>query len=520
MTNQVTFRFSGDAKPLQTSAKQAHQALTSITKTALPAGSAISGIGSSLTQAFSPANLASGPLAAAAAIGAVATIAKETVDVLLNASKAYFEDAKSVEKLDLALINNTKATDDQIHGIEKQIDSLSMLAAVQDDVLRSSYANIVAATKDSTASMRLLRIATDVSAGSGLGLEKVSKALTKAYMGNSSALQKMLPGVHAGKQGINDLADAYKGAASAVGDASPFERIKLAGENIQEALGTILAPLIEQFATWLTSEDFQTFLDSFIGFCKGVAAGIYSVLQPVIDTINVVTSPQFLGVLGAWAKQNPEKAGKAFTGMFGAMNSSKAPSWLTDVNAGLDKLRDKAGKIKGMKFKIGDAAEKAPEVAQRLKDAAKSIQESGKKFAQALNFSEYLNKDSGVFDASAFMEKFRGIVAAAKALPAKLKALRAAGASPEVLQQIVAMGPEQGLAVAQGFLSQSGSAAEYSKSLSTLNTLGQQSAAVGMTQQNTYEINVNKANMTAEEIIAAIQKYERKTGKKVNLVNG
>jgi hypothetical protein len=155
------------------------------------------------------------------------------------------------------------------------------------------------------------------------------------------------------------------------------------------------------------------------------------------------------------------------------------------------------------------------DIAKRIKDGAKNIADAGKKWASSLDITAGLNEDKTAFDASAFMEKMRAVVAAAKALPAKLRALRKAGASPEVLQQIVAMGPQEGLVAATGFLDNAGSVKEYSTSLQTLNKLGAQSQA-NAAGANTYAININKANMTAEEIIAAIQKYERKTGKKVN----
>ena len=124
-----------------------------------------------------------------------------------------------------------------------------------------------------------------------------------------------------------------------------------------------------------------------------------------------------------------------------------------------------------------------------------------------------MSEDKKFFNADNFMRKMRDIVSAAKALPAKLKALRAAGASPEMLQQVIAMGPQEGLAVAEGFI-RTGGAKEYSKSIATLSSLGQQSQA-NIAGQKTYTINVNKANMTADEIIAAIQRYEKQTGRRV-----
>jgi hypothetical protein len=285
-------------------------------------------------------------------------------------------------------------------------------------------------------------------------------------------------------------------------------------ENISETLGTVLAPLIQQFAEWLTSDDFQKFMDTVTESAIDMAISLSEAMQPIFDFMDFVGSSEFKSLLNMSEKFRPgTMPWDWFAPDKKAEESNDFVKKLTD---GLQGLREKLGGLKGFKFKPAEVIPKPEikEVAQRIKDAAKSIAESGKQFKDSLNFGEFLDKDTNVFDAKKFQEKFRGIVAAAKQLPSKLKALRKAGASPEVLQQVLAMGPEQGLAVANGFLANKGSAEEYSKSLNVLSMLGQKSAAQAGTS-NTYSINVNKANMSAEDIIAVIQKYERKTGKKV-----
>lgn len=505
MSSTVKVNLVGNASGLTSAANSASASLKGMASTALGGVPAFGKIGSAMMSAFSPENLKNGPGAAIAIGTAIIATYKEVFDTLIQSSEAYFKDAQSIRKLDVALINNTNATNEQIHGIERQIDKLQLLSTIQDDDLRQSYSNIVASTKDATKSMEILTIAADVSAGSGISLEKVSKAITRAYMGQGNALNKLLPGMGKGEAALTNLKNAYNGAAAAVGNASPFERIKVAGENIQEALGMVLAPLIEKFANWLTSDDFQGLMDAFINFCRTAAIAVYSIVKPAMDFFSQLTSPEFIA---------------AFKMIFGGLTSGATDTKNDTTDAfdgiigGLDELRSQLGKLKGMKFTIGDDPKKPAEIAQRIKDAAAKIKDSGKKFAEALNFSEYLNKDTGVFDAKGFMEKFQGIVRAARALPAKLRALRKAGASSEVLQQIVAMGPEQGLAVAQGFLSEAGSVKSYAASMKQLDVFGQQAMA-NASGQNNYTINVTKANMTAEEIIREIQKYERKTGKKV-----
>ncbi len=508
MTSNITFRFAGDAAPLKRASKDAQDSLSGIMKAGQPVTGSFGKIGSSLTEAFSPAKLTAGPVAAVAAMAAVAAAAKAVFDTLLEGSKAFFDDQKAIIKVDMALQNNTNLTYEQMKAVNAQIDSLSMLTAVQDDQLRQSYANLVTSTGDAEKSMQLLTLATDISAGSGLGLEKVSKALAKAYNGSDTALRKMIPGFEGGTEGIAKLQSQFEGMGAALGNVSPFERMAIAMDQVKEAFGTILAPLLVEFSTWLTSDDFQIFLTTFVEGMASMGKMLFEVMQPLLDVLDRLKDPAVMGVILAIPGMQ-----FLFHGEESLFGGKEGRSSIDDFTKS---ILDAAKGLKGLKINFEDMDEGKPlEIAQRIKDAAKQIADSGEKFKAAINFGEFIDKDTKIFDSAKFMEKFQGIIAAAKALPGKLKALRKAGASPEVLQQILAMGPEQGLAVAQGFLSNAGSAKEYSNSLNTLSMLGQKSAAQ-TASSNTYEINVNKANMTAEEIIAVIQKYERKTGKKVN----
>jgi hypothetical protein len=108
----------------------------------------------------------------------------------------------------------------------------------------------------------------------------------------------------------------------------------------------------------------------------------------------------------------------------------------------------------------------------------------------------------------------RRIVNAARGFAGNLAKLRKAGADESVIGEIVGMGPAQGNIVAKGLL-QSGRLKEYLNLRGSLYTTG---AQVGTEQalatNSTYEININKANVSAEEIIRAIRTLEKKSGRK------
>lgn len=479
----LNFRFIADTSSMKKGLSQSQNALNQF--------------GNKLKSSFSPANLL-GPIAAAASFTAIA-------DAIGTASKAYFEDQKSLKTLNNLIDNNTTATKAQKDALDASIQKMSLASAVADDDLRGAMSKLVVATKDVTKAQDLLQLALDVSAGTGKDLGTVSQALSKAYTGNFGALKKLLPSVKEGAGAFDELKAAYSGAASIAGANDPLGQMNVIMDQLTETLGEQFAPLLKDFGAWLQSpegikaiDDFSLSIEGISVAIKGVGDFFESEGGKIVGKIievghqmsllgNVMSVLNQLGKQERWDESRKDQ-----------------------VERFVDGMKKSADKVPEIKKKFGGVVE----IAQRIKDASKTIQQAGKQFADSLKFDEYLNKETNVFDATAFMEKFRGIVAAAKALPAKLKALRKAGASPEVLQQIVAMGPEQGLAVATGFLSNAGSAKEYSKSLSTLNTLGQQAMGNAAGTSN-YTINLNKSNMTAEEIISAIQKYEKKTGRKV-----
>jgi hypothetical protein len=158
-----------------------------------------------------------------------------------------------------------------------------------------------------------------------------------------------------------------------------------------------------------------------------------------------------------------------------------------------------------------------PTAAERIAEMTDKVKAAGQKFRNALDLSSNLNETGDVFNVESALAKVRKVVDAAKKLPALLQRLRAKGASPAMLTDIFDLGPIGGVATASALL-QGNNLTEFISAEKTLTESGMKAGAIAganTANNNTYAININKANMTAEEIIAAIQKYERKTGKKV-----
>jgi hypothetical protein len=172
---------------------------------------------------------------------------------LEDATKAAIEDRKSQELLALAMANTAGATDDQVLAAERSIAKMQISAGIADDKLRPAYQKLFLATKDVTKSNDLLAIALDVSAGTGKDLDTVAQAMAKSLAGTDTALFKLIPSVKDSKTPIDDLAKAFAGAAKEAADQDPYQRMQIIFGEIQEKLGTALLPVLDDFATWMSS---------------------------------------------------------------------------------------------------------------------------------------------------------------------------------------------------------------------------------------------------------------------------
>ncbi len=86
--------------------------------------------------------------AAGAAIGAFA----------VSAVKAAAEDEAAQLKLAETIRSTTKATDDQIKGVERYITQTSIAAGITDDQLRPAFSRLVRSTNDVEDAQKLLNL--------------------------------------------------------------------------------------------------------------------------------------------------------------------------------------------------------------------------------------------------------------------------------------------------------------------------------------------------------------------------
>jgi hypothetical protein len=215
------------------------------------------------TQNFSSkvGGFVAGAAKAFLALGAAVGTAAFAIGV--SAVKAAIEDEKAQKSLETTLKNVTKASADQVKGVEAYITKTSLAFGVTDDKLRPSLDRLLRSTKDVTKAQDLQALALDISAGTSKDLSLVSEALGKAYDGNFTALKKL--GVPIDDSIIKSkdftkvtevLAATFKDQATVQAEtfAGKMDRIQIAVSEAKESLGAALLPILEKIAGFVNTE--------------------------------------------------------------------------------------------------------------------------------------------------------------------------------------------------------------------------------------------------------------------------
>jgi hypothetical protein len=205
------------------------------------------------------------------------------VNQLNRAGKAAAEDAKSQGLLALALRNTVNATNEQISAVEKSIAKMELMASVPDDVIRPAFAGLVRATGDVTAATGLMELALDVAAGTGKDVSTVSAALAKAYAGQGTALNRLVPGIANATDKFGFLQEKFAGAAAEAANLDPYQRLNLIFGNLQEAIGTYLLPYLQDFAKWLASPPGQEKLKAIAATFGVIVTAVGNMVSFLLD---------------------------------------------------------------------------------------------------------------------------------------------------------------------------------------------------------------------------------------------
>jgi hypothetical protein len=199
-----------------------------------------------LKKAMIPATAAIGGLAAAA----------------LDSAKAAMEDEAQQKLLASQLRKTTGATDKQIEATEDYIGKQLRLKGFTDSQLRPAFEKLARATGDLEQAQRLTNTAMDIATATGKPLETVVASLEKAYGGNMSAIQRLLPEYREMiKEGgsfeevMGKIEEKLGGAASEAAQTAEarFRILKEQMGEVQEEIGTAFIPILEKLLPHLQS---------------------------------------------------------------------------------------------------------------------------------------------------------------------------------------------------------------------------------------------------------------------------
>lgn len=157
---------------------------------------------------------------------------------------AFSENEKAIRRLNLEL-NNLGLGFAQGFANEF-VKNLSLATGITDDELNPALQKLIRTTYSLTEAQKLLGVAVDITKQTGLDLNTVVNALTRATLGDTRALARLNIGYTAaslkGKEFTDILAELQKkfgGAALATQDsyATSIDRLKVAFDEAREAIG-------------------------------------------------------------------------------------------------------------------------------------------------------------------------------------------------------------------------------------------------------------------------------------------
>lgn len=474
-------------------------------------------------------------------------------NLLKQSTKAASEDRKSQGLLAQALQNTVGATSQAIAGAERYIKATQLSTAVLDDELRPALATAVRATGSLAGGQKLLDTALNVSAGTGKDLGTVTNAISKAFNGQTGALRKLLPSIKDGADFMEQLDNQFKGAAETAANLDPYKRLEVIFEDIRETIGEALLPALEEFSAYLTSPEGERNLRQIVGLFVSLGKGVADVSRLLIENITfvkavtaaVITAKVAWTVLGGAVKIYTALTGNAIVatkalkaalivtgiGALAVLVGSLAEAWINADNEKDEYFSDPNLQQGIPKPITGYSPEELAEMQREADANAKAVADANKtafekrmddikrvavrfRDAVGLAFGTFGQDENSVFNVDVVINKLKRMVDAAKGFAGNLEKLRKQGAGEDVITELVGMGPAQGNIVAKGLLG-SGKLSQYLGLRGSLYKTGEQAGTLQQdTAEKTYTVNINKANVSAEDIISAIRTFEKKSGRK------
>jgi hypothetical protein len=200
--------------------------------------------------------------------------------------KAAAADEKAQKQLALALKNVGLGRD--VAASEAFIQKLQSEFGVLDDKLRPAYQQLAVATGDTAQSQKLLQIALDISASTGRDLASVTGAISKAYLGNNTALGKLGVGISKADlkaksfdEIMNQLSTTFAGAATQSANTfqGSMDKLSVASANVQEIIGKGIIDALKGLSEDTTVDDLAKGMEDFALFTADAIRGVGVLLE-------------------------------------------------------------------------------------------------------------------------------------------------------------------------------------------------------------------------------------------------
>jgi hypothetical protein len=212
--------------------------------------------------------------------------------------KAAAADEKAQKQLALALKNVGLGRD--VATSEAFIQKLQSEFGVIDDKLRPAYQTLAVATGDTAQSQKLLQIALDISASTGRDLASVTGAISKAYLGNNTALGKLGVGISKADlkaksfdEVMNQLSTTFAGAATASANTfqGSMDKLSVASANVQEIIGVGIIDALKGLSEDTTVDDLAKGMEDFALFTADAIRGVGILLEALQSIPAAVNLP-------------------------------------------------------------------------------------------------------------------------------------------------------------------------------------------------------------------------------------
>jgi hypothetical protein len=240
------------------------------------------------------------------------------------AVKAAAADEKAQKQLALALKNVGLGRD--AASSEDYIQRLQSEFGILDDKLRPAYQTLAVAVQDSDKAQRLLNLSLDISASTGKDLGSVTAALSRAYLGNNTALSKLGVGISkadlkAGKfeDIIANLETTFAGAATQSANTfqGSIDKLGVAAANASEIIGTGLIDALKGLGDQDSVDNLATSMQNVATYTADVIRGIGVMIEklkglPGVGALDI----QMIPIIGAYISAL-NAAGKASQGGYG-----------------------------------------------------------------------------------------------------------------------------------------------------------------------------------------------------------